>query len=555
MNGDLELLHRYTRDHSEEAFAALVRLHLDLVYSAALRQVRLPELAEEVAQSVFCDLACQAGRLAPNTILTAWLYQTTRRTAIDVIRRESRRQARELTACELTAMQTSCSDWAQLAPVLDEAMERLDSMDRTAVLLRYFENKSLREVGQALGTSEDAAQKRVSRAVERLREDLAQQGVTVGTAALAALLSTSAVQAAPATLGAAILSATAVAASATANASTATAAANTIAMTTLQKTLVTIAVVGGLGTGLYQTHVAGDLREENLRLQAQQAVLAQQVQGLQREKEATTNQLALLAAELASLKKNPAELLKLRGEVNRLRNDARELADLKAGQSGDPAISEAVTWRERANRLKQHAELNPSERIPEFSLLTERDWLDVAKGKLESEKDYQRAMSELRRITETRFAAQVQPALKKYLEANQQHFPTTVAQLQTCFEKPVDEAILQRYAVLPREEVPSLVMGGEYIISQSSPVNAELDTRVGIGPNGWGTVGSSAWNDPVVATAKAFKQVMQAYSTAHGGSQPGDLSEILPYAQSPEQKTAVERVIRNTKAAQAAKGD
>src|SRR6266480_1766037 len=101
---DLDLLQQYTRQRSEEAFAALVRRHLNLVYSAALRQVRSPQLAEEVAQSVFTDLARNVAKLKRHTILTAWLYQVTRRTAIDVVRRESRRQCREHIATEMNAI-------------------------------------------------------------------------------------------------------------------------------------------------------------------------------------------------------------------------------------------------------------------------------------------------------------------------------------------------------------------------------------------------------------------------------------------------------------------
>ena len=97
---DLELLARYARHHAEDAFAEIVRRHLDLVHSAAFRQVRSPQLAEEVAQSTFIKLARQAWQLAPDTILTAWLYQVTRRAAIDVVRREARRQLREQTALE-----------------------------------------------------------------------------------------------------------------------------------------------------------------------------------------------------------------------------------------------------------------------------------------------------------------------------------------------------------------------------------------------------------------------------------------------------------------------
>src|ERR1043166_3413020 len=104
MMNDLELLHRYARQKSEEAFAALVNRHLNLVHSAALRQVRSPQLAEEISQSVFTDLARAADKLKPDTILTAWLYEVTRRTSVDVIRRESRRQARERIAFEMTDM-------------------------------------------------------------------------------------------------------------------------------------------------------------------------------------------------------------------------------------------------------------------------------------------------------------------------------------------------------------------------------------------------------------------------------------------------------------------
>ena len=206
---DLELLARYARHGAEDAFAELVRRHLGLVHSAALRQVRSPQLAEEVAQSTFLKLAQHARQLAPDTILCAWLYQVTRREAIDVVRREARRQLREQIATEMNAMNATAADWSHIEPLLDEAMHALDETDRAAVLLRYFENKSLREVGQTLGTSDDTAQKRVSRAVERLREFLAKRGVTVGASGLVVVISANAIQAAP--LGLALTISTAVA--------------------------------------------------------------------------------------------------------------------------------------------------------------------------------------------------------------------------------------------------------------------------------------------------------------------------------------------------------
>ena len=130
---DLQLLSRYTRHQAEDAFAELVRRHVGLVHSAALRQVRSPQLAEEVAQSVFIDLARQARRLAPETILTAWLYEVTRRTAIDVVRREARRQLREQIATEMNAMNATAADWPHIEPLLDEAMHALDDTARAGI--------------------------------------------------------------------------------------------------------------------------------------------------------------------------------------------------------------------------------------------------------------------------------------------------------------------------------------------------------------------------------------------------------------------------------------
>ena len=313
MTSDLDLLGQYARNKAPDAFTEIVRRHMDLVYSAAVRQVRSPQLAEEVAQSVFTDLARNAGKLKPDTVLTAWLYQVTRRTAIDVVRRESRRQLREQIAVEMNAMNATASDWTHVEPFLDEAMHTLDDTDRAAVLLRYFENKSLREVGQTLGTSDDAAQKRVSRAVERLREFFSKRNVTVGTSGLAVLISANAVQAAPVGL-AATISAAAVLAGTAVSTSTIITATKTIAMTTIQKTLITAALAVVAGAGIYEAHQAS-----NLRNQVQDQV--QNLQQLQRERDNATNRLASLADELARVKKNPSEVLKLRGEVGVLRQE------------------------------------------------------------------------------------------------------------------------------------------------------------------------------------------------------------------------------------------
>jgi RNA polymerase sigma factor (sigma-70 family) len=245
---DLELLERYTRCRAEDAFSEIVRRHLDLVHSAALRQVRSPQLAEEVAQSTFIKLAGHAHRLAPDTILTAWLYQVTRREAIDVVRREARRQLREQIAVEMNAMNANAADWAQIEPLLDDAMQALDDTDRTAVLLRFFENRSLREVGNSLGTTDDTARKRVNRAIEHLREFFAKRGVTVGASGIVLVISTHAVQAAPAGLAVAISTSAGLAGPALTAITTATKAA---AMTATQKFAIAGTLLAAVAVGIH----------------------------------------------------------------------------------------------------------------------------------------------------------------------------------------------------------------------------------------------------------------------------------------------------------------
>ena len=319
---DLDLLRDFVREQSQDAFTALVQRHLNLVYCAALRQVRSPQLAEEVAQSVFTDLARHAARLKPNTVLTAWLYQITRRTAIDVVRREARRQLREQIASEMNAMNATAADWKQIEPLLDEAMHALDDTDRTAVLLRYFENKSLREVGETLGTTDDAARKRVSRAVDQLREFFVKHGLNVGASALAIVISANAVQAAPFGLALTISTAAVVAGATLTTTATAT-ATKAIAMTATQKIIVTTVLAAAVGAGFYEHHQAKASRSQVESLQAQQASLTAEIQQLTQERDDSISQLAAaratLLAESAQRKTDSTELVRLRNEVGLLR--------------------------------------------------------------------------------------------------------------------------------------------------------------------------------------------------------------------------------------------
>jgi RNA polymerase sigma factor (sigma-70 family) len=220
---DMERLRNYSQQGSEEAFAGLVRQHVNLVYSAALRQVGIAAHAEEITQAVFVILARKAARLRPDTILDAWLYETTRLTALNFLRGERRRQLREQEAYMQSTLQesTGVPVWNQLAPLLDDAMSRLGRKDREAVVLRFFREKSLREVAAALKVTEAAAQSRVHRAVEKLRQFFMKRGVALPVAALTAAISANSVHAAPVALAKAV-TAVAVAKGAAASGSTLT---------------------------------------------------------------------------------------------------------------------------------------------------------------------------------------------------------------------------------------------------------------------------------------------------------------------------------------------
>jgi RNA polymerase sigma factor (sigma-70 family) len=205
---DIELLGRFVEQHSEADFAVLVRRQIDLVYSAALRQTRNPHAAEEVTQAVFVVLARKAGSLLRLGTLTGWLYQATRLTAANYLRTESRRARRDQEAYMQSLInepaESSEEAWTQTAPLLDSAMGELSPADRDAVLLRYFQNKSLRDVGLALGVNEDAARMRLNRALEKLRRFLNKRNVNLSLAALAGLLAAKSVQAAPVDLAASV---------------------------------------------------------------------------------------------------------------------------------------------------------------------------------------------------------------------------------------------------------------------------------------------------------------------------------------------------------------
>jgi uncharacterized protein (TIGR03435 family) len=196
---DFMLLKQYA-EGDESAFTALFERHVHLIYSVALRQVRNPSHAEEITQAVFILLARKAKLLSPKIVLSGWLYQAARLTAAGLIKREIRRQHREQEVYMQTLTESETSLWEQIAPLLDDAMGRLSEQDRNAIVLRFFENRTPQEVAGALKLNEVAARKRVSRALEKLRNFFAKRGVISTAAIIAGAISGNSVQAAPAAL-------------------------------------------------------------------------------------------------------------------------------------------------------------------------------------------------------------------------------------------------------------------------------------------------------------------------------------------------------------------
>jgi len=359
---DQQLLRDYAEHRSEPAFAELVRRHVDFVYSAAMRMVRDRHLADDVTQGVFVALANNARQLIDYPALEGWLHGTARNLAANAVRTEVRRRNREQEAAIMNEILSPGDDvnWEHIAPHLDEALDELSPPERDALLLRYFKNRDFREVGATLGISDDTAQKRVSRAVEKLRDFFSKRKIKIGAGSLGILIGVNAVQSAPAgltaTISAAVLGGTAV------TASTIIATTKTIAMTTLQKTLVTAVLAATIGAGAYEAKQAHDARAEVQTLQQQQAPLAGQVRQLQNNFADATNRLAGLLAENARLNSgsNQLELLKLRGEMGQLRQKMQDLPSA------------------RADLLRQKLAQMPDKGIPELKFLTDKNWIDAA---------------------------------------------------------------------------------------------------------------------------------------------------------------------------------
>jgi len=539
---DSELLRRYAQTGCEESFTQLVKGYIDFVYSAALRQVGGDaHLAQDVAQSVFVDLAAKARSLSPRTVLSGWLYTSTRYAAAKAVRSDQRWHAREK---EATIMQEDSvrdpaeAEWAQLRPLIDQAIHQLKERDRNALLLRYFEGRSLAEVGARLGLSEDAARKQASRALEKLRGLLAKRGITSSASGLAVLLTAQAVSGAPAGI-AAHIAGTALASAGTGAGSTFT-LFKIITMSKFKAAVLTAVVAATVATPfILQQQTQAKLRTENetLRVQNQQLVDSAR-QAVERASLPGADAGGSPAAAEQS-----REVLRLRAEVARLQREGQEARIRTAGdvpaENLDPALQAAFkTWAARATLLKQRAEQMPDKKLPEFRFLTEKDWFDAVKDApaLESDADFRRAMSNLRNSSKSIFGRMLQQALRAYGGANDGQLPTDLAQLKPFLPATVDDSVLARYSLLERGKLPVLPKGQYLVAETAQPVDEEYDTVQRFSLNG---INSSTVN----RVEEAVKQAGIQFAQANQGMLPTDAAQLAPYLNQPLDPASIQKVL------------
>jgi RNA polymerase sigma factor (sigma-70 family) len=326
MDDSHQLLADYVKNGSESAFRRLVSRHINAVHSTALRLVNGDtHLAEDVTQIVFVDLARKAHSLASGVLLGGWLHRDTCFVAGTILRGERRRHFRERQVAAMNVpVDHTATNLASIAPILDEAINQLEPVDRMAILLRFFEQLEFRAVGEKIGANEDAARMRVNRALDKLHALLKYRGLAFSAAALATALSVGFVSAAPLTL-----------ASTVAGAALASVADNGVSATFLKYITIAkfkTAMVGAIAVAVLAVFMVmqhRELREENQALQLQRNRIAL----LQLENQRLSSLVVEASTRVAPTEQEVREIARLRNEVTRLRQQRNVMVNTRVGQA------------------------------------------------------------------------------------------------------------------------------------------------------------------------------------------------------------------------------
>jgi RNA polymerase sigma factor (sigma-70 family) len=367
MTDTQQLLAEYAATGSETAFRELVARYVNLVHSAAVRLVNGDtHLAEDVTQTVFADLARLARSLSREVLLGGWLHRHTCFVASKALRSERRRLARERQAVEMNAMEDhSAANLASVAPILDDAINQLASEDRTAILLRFFEQKEFGAVGAALGSNEEAARKRVNRALDKLELLLKRRGVALSATALGSVLSAQAVTAAP--VGMAVTISTVALAGTAGSSATTITLLKIMSMTKLKVGIIGAVVVAGVSVPWVMEHQA------QTKLSEANAALRQQVE---RNDQLTAENLRLSkraneTSPTPSVTASPSlEILRLRGEVARLHQDLASERNRTNGPSvlsgiqADPAMAKMIRDQQKVGLGKIYKDFAEKLKLP-----------------------------------------------------------------------------------------------------------------------------------------------------------------------------------------------
>jgi RNA polymerase sigma factor (sigma-70 family) len=354
---DNQLLRRFVEIRDDAAFKQLVSRHLSMVYATALRRLNgNSNLAADISQEVFIAFSTKAPSLLRHTSLASWLYRSTCFAASKAIRNELRERSILSASAVLMNDHQNASEWERLEPQLDNMMSRLPEPDRHAVLLRFFENRTYRDVASELGVTEEAARKRVDRALDRLRGLFEAEGVQLSSGALGVTLASSLLIPPPAALAAVVCSSVAVGMPAT------TATIASFAMTKIQTSLVVLLVGAAVSTSIWQ-------HRHNLRLKRE----------LKDREQPVASALAGAPAVRQIRDRdwsfgpdtNRIELFRLRAEVTSLKRLLREMNDSTL------SVAEIQAMRKRLGGVAFPIEQNPGTPFARNRYYPEGIWADV----------------------------------------------------------------------------------------------------------------------------------------------------------------------------------